>query len=161
MKKILLEGAVAIPTAGLFAYFGQMELPIIIFALAMLLDLGTGLAKAWNQKNLSSKIAFTGAMKKVGSIAAVVVGVGVDLLLPIALESVGVSYTPKLIFGLLVLLWLCVNEFVSVLENLSALGVPFPPFLQKLVNTLKEKVEQGSENAVNSASSGNNNAGDE
>ncbi|MDR1409517.1 MAG: phage holin family protein [Oscillospiraceae bacterium] len=150
MKKFLLEGVIAIPTAGLLAYFCQMELPIIIFALAMLLDLGTGLAKAWTKKNLSSKIGFNGAAKKVASIVAVIISVGVDLLLPTALASVGIPYTPKMIFGLLVLLWLCVNEFISVLENLNALGVPFPPFFQKFVNALKEKVEQSGENAANS-----------
>lgn len=142
MKKIILEGAVALPAAGLMAYFGQMLLPIIILVLAMLCDLGTGLAKAWTLKTISSQVALLGVLKKAGSIAAVGVGVGVDLLLPILLDSIGIQYEPKIIFGLLVIIWLAVNEFISVLENLSAMGVPFPPFLEKIVNALKQKVEK-------------------
>ncbi|MDR1805233.1 MAG: phage holin family protein [Clostridium sp.] len=142
MKKFFLEGLLAAPLAGLMAYLGQMELPIIIFALAMLLDLATGLAKACVQRQLCSKLAFAGACKKLAGVAAVFVGAGVDWLLPSVLEGVGISYSPKLIFGLLVVLWLCINEFISVLENLNALGVPFPAFLQRVVNMLKQQVEQ-------------------
>ncbi|MDR0883060.1 MAG: phage holin family protein [Oscillospiraceae bacterium] len=148
MKKIILEGLIAAPFAGFLAYFGQMELPVVILALAMLADLGTGLSKAWVNHDLNSQKAFTGALKKVASVVAVAIGVGVDLLLPTALVSIGVNYNARVMFGLLVVLWLCVNEFVSVLENLYALGVPFPAFLETLVNALKARVESSAGAAV-------------
>ena len=142
MRKFFLECLIAIPMTGFLAYFGQMDLPVIILALAMLLDLATGLFKAWTLKTLSSKTAFEGVLKKAASFVAVFVGVGIDYLLPAILESLGIAYSPKLIFGLLVVLWLCVNEFVSVLENLQSLGVPFPKFLQKIADSLKQKIGQ-------------------
>ena len=142
MKKILMEGLLALPMVGVLSYFGQMELPVIILAMALLLDLATGLAKAWSHKALSSKTALEGALKKLAAFVAVFIGVGIDFLLPVILEYLGIDYAPRLIFGLLVVLWLCVNEFISVLENLHALGVPFPPFLKKLVEALKESVDQ-------------------
>jgi len=154
MKKIALQALIALPAVGLFSYFGQIELPMIILALALLTDMATGLAKAWTRKSLSSKTAFEGVLKKAASFVAVMVGVGVDLLMPSALDSIGIAYSPRLVFGLLVILWLCVNEFVSVLENLEALGVPFPPFLQKLVNSLKQKVEQEGDASVASIVTG-------
>ena len=153
MKKFFLEALIALPAVGILSYFEQMELPIIILAFAMLLDLVTGLAKAWTSKELSSKAAYRGVLKKLASFVAVMVGVGADWLLPSMLEGLGISYSPRLIFGLLVVLWLCVNEFVSVLENLEALGVPFPSFLQKLMNALKQRVEKNGDRASDTIAS--------
>ena len=148
MKKFLLEGLAALPLAGIFAYLGQMELPVIILALALIVDLATGLVKAWTLKSISSRTAFAGVLKKLASFVAVFVGAEIDFLLPVILESIGISYSPRLIFWLLVVLWLCVNEFVSVLENLQAIGVPFPGFLRKITDALKQKVEQDGEAAL-------------
>ena len=157
MKKFLLEGLVALPMAGFLAYLGQMELPVIILALALLLDLATGLAKAWTRKIISSKAAFEGVLKKLAAFVGVFIGVSIDFLLPTILESIGFDYTPRLIFGLLVVLWLCVNEFVSILENLQALGIPFPAFLQKLVDSLKQTVEESGEQSASLVTKGSEN----
>ena len=40
-------------------------------------------------------------------------------------------------FGLLVAVWLIINEMISILENLSKLGVPIPGFLKVLLKKLK------------------------
>ena len=37
-------------------------------------------------------------------------------------------------FGLIVAVWLIINELISILENLSELGTPIPPFLVKIVH---------------------------
>ena len=39
--------------------------------------------------------------------------------------------------GLLVVIWLIINELISILENLATIGVPLPTFLFKLVGRLK------------------------
>ena len=40
-------------------------------------------------------------------------------------------------FAVLVAVWLIINELISVLENLSRIGVPIPNFLKKIINKLK------------------------
>ena len=45
-------------------------------------------------------------------------------------------------FGLLVAVWLIINEMISILENLSKLGVPIPDFLTKVIQRLKNSAER-------------------
>ena len=44
--------------------------------------------------------------------------------------------------------WLGFNEVISILENLGDMGVPMPPFLMKIVQMLKGKVEKIGEEAI-------------
>jgi phage-related holin len=48
-------------------------------------------------------------------------------------------------FGTLVTVWLILNEVVSILENLSEVGVPLPSFLKKITEKLKKTAEQTAE----------------
>ena len=48
--------------------------------------------------------------------------------------------------GLLVTFWLIVNELISILENVSEIGVPLPAFLQKLISRLKVNIEKKADN---------------
>ena len=41
----------------------------------------------------------------------------------------------------MVAIWLIINELISILENLSKMGVPMPNFLMKVVKKLKIIVE--------------------
>jgi len=55
---------------------------------------------------------------------------------PLGLELAGYS-----IFGLLVIVWLTLNELISILENMKEIGVPLPGFLLKIVDKLKSQTE--------------------
>ena len=56
-------------------------------------------------------------------------------------ERIGVNIPVTTFFGLLVAIWLIVNECISILENLIKLEVPMPNFLKSLVSRLKIVVE--------------------
>jgi phage-related holin len=43
---------------------------------------------------------------------------------------------------MLVTIWLIINEMISILENLSKIGVPIPEFLKKIIGRLKNTVEK-------------------
>ena len=43
---------------------------------------------------------------------------------------------------ILVTVWLIINELISVLENLSRMGVPIPNFLKKIIDRLKNTVDE-------------------
>ena len=48
-------------------------------------------------------------------------------------------------FGLLVTIWLVLNECISILENISEIGVPLPSFLVALIQKLKKTTENKGE----------------
>ena len=48
-------------------------------------------------------------------------------------------------FGLLVTIWLILNECISILENISEIGVPLPSFLVALIQKLKKTTENKGE----------------
>ncbi|HCA04976.1 MAG TPA: hypothetical protein DEO32_03650 [Ruminococcaceae bacterium] len=83
-----------------------------------------------------------GIIKKVGYLALVGVGVVVDYLLTSALAQIGIKSGMPNIFGLMVIIWLIINELISILENLGEIGVPMPPFLVSAIKTLKGKVDE-------------------
>ena len=134
--------AIASATLAVFAvYMGALAVPIIILMVMMILDYLSGMAGAWSQNNLSSKIGAKGIIKKVGYMALIVVAMGVDYLIysGIAVANIEVGY--NMWFGLLVAVWLIINEMISILENLGKLGVPIPEFLTKIIKRLKNSAE--------------------
>lgn len=134
--------AIASATLAAFAvYMGALAVPIIVLMAMMIIDYLSGMAVAWSQNNLSSKIGAKGILKKVGYMALIVVAMGVDYLIysGIAVANIEVGY--NMWFGLLVAVWLIINEMISILENLGKLGVPIPEFLTKIIKRLKNSAE--------------------
>ena len=66
---------------------------------------------------------------------------GVDWLIYSGLSQVGVTTSYTVFFGVLVTIWLIINELISILENLKNIGVPLPKFLVTVVNRLKVSTE--------------------
>ena len=54
----------------------------------------------------------------------------------------GVTFKTSLAVGVLVTMWLIINESISILENLVKIGVPLPAFLEKTVKRLKVTMEE-------------------
>ena len=44
--------------------------------------------------------------------------------------------------GLIVTIWLIVNELISILENLAVIGVPLPKWLTKIIGKLKISIDK-------------------
>ena len=70
------------------------------------------------------------------------VGAALDYLLTGALAQAGIDLHIELFCGLLVTVWLIINELISVLENLAAIGVPGFPRLNRLLSRLKSTVNE-------------------
>ena len=51
--------------------------------------------------------------------------------------------TVTAVVGAGVTIWLIINELISILENLAAIGVPGFPRLSKLLERLKNTVSKG------------------
>ena len=127
---------------ALCAYAIDLLVPVGVLAAVMLLDYGTGMVKAWNAGELSSRVGIRGILKKVGYLVIVVVACVVDWLMRYGLAGAGVEWEVDFLFASIVIVWLIINELLSILENVAAIGGPVPPFLQKLIRRLKVRVEQ-------------------
>ena len=127
--------------AALTSYLGVIAIPVIILTAAMITDYITGMISAWHSSELSSKKGIFGIIKKTSYLALVCVGMGVDWLIYSGLNQAGISTENSVFFGVLVTIWLIINELISILENLKSIGVPMPAFLIKIVKRLKVTAE--------------------
>ncbi len=113
----------------------------------MAADYLTGIIKSKQLNTVCSRTGLKGILKKLGYVAAVIAAAGVDYTVYCISRSIGESADFKPVFMLLLMFWLIINECISILENLSAIGVPLPGFLLKLAKSLKNNVEKkGDEN---------------
>lgn len=142
MKENILKGALTVILAGAAAYFRQLLGPLIVMTIVMIADYITGMAAAWVTGTLSSRAGVIGIIKKVGYLFVVGVAVVVDYVIVFGAENAGTDLGNFHIFGLLVTVWLILNECISILENLSEIGVPLPGFLLAIVKKLKKSTEK-------------------
>jgi toxin secretion/phage lysis holin len=95
------------------------------------LDVVGGLIQALYQKRLNSSIMRKGLIRKSGYFAAIALAVLVDHAL----------FQAQPAFRTLVLSYLCVNEALSVLEHLAAIGVPLPAQLKHALEKLRREMD--------------------
>ena len=110
---------------ALAAYFNILLIPLTVLIAVMIVDYFTGMASAKVTGELNSRIGIVGII--IGS----------------ALINVGVEAQQSYWFGMIITIWLIINELISILENLGEIGVPLPEFLVNAVKSLKNKVDGG------------------
>lgn len=152
MKENTLKAAVAVALAGASAYFRELLFPVCILALVMLVDYISGMVSAWVRSELSSRVGVVGIVKKVAYLLAVAVAIVADWAVQTAAAQLGVNLSSFYFFGLLVTIWLVMNECISILENISEIGVPVPAFLLKITQKLKKTIEDTGERSVDDVS---------
>lgn len=140
-----ITAVLAAALGALCSYWSALVVPLLMLAAVMAADYVSGLAKAWNAGELCSRIGLRGILKKVGYLVLVGVAGAVDWLLRYGLAQVGVTVSFDFLVAAIVIVWLILNELISILENVAALGSPVPSFLQKLLARLKNSVEQKAE----------------
>lgn len=142
MKENIIKGVLTAAMATLIAYLGHLIVPVIILAVVMLLDYGTGIAKAWVKGNLSSKIGVIGILKKVGYLVIVAVGMIIDWIIRTGVTELHIDFKLDYLFAMIVIVWLILNEMISILENVAAIGAPVPKWLTKIITKLRDHTEE-------------------
>ncbi len=138
--KTILTAAIS----SALVYFGELALPLALLVAAMIFDYTTGMISAYVTSTLSSRYGITGILKKLCYMFAVACGIIIDTVCRSALCELGITGSIH-IFGILVTVWLILNEIVSILENLAEIGVPLPKFLGTIAGRLKSQVEMSCE----------------
>lgn len=120
-------------------YLGGWDSALKVLVAMMAADYLTGVLVAliWHKSNktddgtLSSKAGFKGLCKKGVIILIVWLAVLLD-------DAMGANYVRTA-----VMLFFIGNEGVSLLENIGLMGVPYPQFLQKALQALRDKGDKG------------------
>lgn len=143
MNAIRIKNGVlaALATVGTFVAhaLGGWDAAMQVLVALMALDYLTGIlvAAVWQRSNksstgaLDSKAGFKGLCKKGMILLLVWLGVLLD-------NAFGTTYV-----RMAVIIFFIGNEGISFLENLGLMGVPFPEFLKKALEALRDQGDAG------------------
>lgn len=141
MKDNIIQATISVVLGALASYFNVLLIPVLVLVAVMVIDYATGMTSAYKNGQIESKVGLLGILKKVSYLVLVAVGGVVDYLICSGLATAGFDFGVTYCCGLIVCVWLIINELISILENLSELGTPIPKFLVKIVHRLKDSVD--------------------
>lgn len=132
MEKMFNDVSVVFALVGglIVTFLGGWDGLAITLVSFIVLDWITGLLKAVYNKELSSYKGFKGIIKKV----VILIVVGVTVLLE---NNMGIPAIREI-----VMMFFIANEGISLLENVSQMGVPFPEKLKNVLVQLRDKKEE-------------------
>lgn len=141
-KALEIKAAITAVIAFGTALFGWVGWLVIVWLCAMVLDYITGSCKAMYRGEWSSSEARKGLWHKLGSIAAVLVAALCDIALGVVADKLSLGIDAACIVTPAVLTWYIFTELGSIIENAAALGAPMPEFLIRMIQKVREAVEQ-------------------
>lgn len=131
MEKVF--NSIVAVVATFFTYiFGGWDVALSILIIFMVLDYLTGVIYAYTVKSLNSEVGFKGLIKKCMILVVLIIGVMLDRMLG----------NGTWVFRTLVCYFYIANEGVSLLENISNLGVPIPNKIRNALEQLNKDDEQ-------------------
>lgn len=116
--------------AGLVGGYDAMFSFLLVLVLA---DIATGFIAAWYNKEVSSKVLRRGLINKIFYIVFIWIGVLADaVVLEVTGSYIEIGDNVFLIRNVIVI-YLMLEELVSVLENASNMGIPVPMWLRSVL----------------------------
>jgi len=125
------KSILASATAVFVSLIGGWDLLAQALVTLIALDISGGLIQAFYERRLNSSVMRRGLLRKTGYFAAIMLAVLIDRAL----------FQSAPAFRTLVLSYLCVNEALSVLEHLAAIGVPLPAQLRHALEKLRHEMD--------------------
>lgn len=133
-----------IVTAGgvIAAYFGDLYTPFKLLILCNLIDYITGLIAAHKRgERINSYRGIEGISKKICMWLLIAVGMIVDEMIKSGTAAIGIDVKSEVVIACIVSVWLICNEIISILENMSDIGVPMPSFMLPMVKKMTKTLE--------------------
>lgn len=134
----VIIGSIGVMVSRLFGGWNSSLTTLVIF---MIIDYITALIQAIEGKSLksengklSSSVGFKGIFKKVMILLMVLVGYRVDV-------TFNLTYVKQII----TLSYIC-NEFISIVENLTYMGMDKLPIFDKIAKLIKGEIENNESN---------------
>lgn len=128
--KYFINNITSVLLTTIIYLLGGMDIALKSLIIIMIIDYITGIASAIYNKKLSSKIGFKGIIKKFSYLCVVALSVVIDNLL----GQDGVIRT-------LVIYFFVANDGLSIIENMSEMGIKLPKKLIDSLEQFKEKSE--------------------
>lgn len=127
----------------LAAFFQQYGLFIVLVAIAVILDVFTGLAKAnTTGEGLSSKKAVKGFWKKIALFIGLAFGIFLDYAILTVLTYANIDISVKLPFALIISCYIILNESISIAENLALINpIILPKWVLKILQEAKNEID--------------------
>lgn len=126
---------------GWLAAETKAVLPVmIILIILMMLDYASRLISAWKSGTLNSEKGAKGIAKKIGYLLIICCGMCLDFIITYSVQHIGIEVSNKLLFGLIVTIWYCMNELISIIENVGEFS-PVPEWLAKRIENIKDSVD--------------------
>jgi toxin secretion/phage lysis holin len=123
--KLFIKSFSALVTTNLLILLGGYDKLLHVLVICIAVDYITGICKAVKEGTLNSYIGFFGIVKKILLLSVIALAVGFDTITELG--------TP--LFRTLTIAFYISNEAISIFENLTCLGIPFPDVLKnKLKN---------------------------
>ena len=112
---------------------------IITLIIAMVLDYISGIIKSYETNTLSSKVGAKGIIKKFSYFLVIVISFIIDFILcNYTLNEIDLYYP---VVSEIIIAWFVINEIISILENVSEIGVPLPKFIINITSHLKNNLD--------------------
>ncbi|MGX7096846.1 phage holin family protein [Gemella bergeri] len=112
--------------------FFNIAILYIVMAL-IIFDILSGIAKSWVTHEVNSTLSRKGILKHTAIIMFIIISF--PILTAIGFKSVATT----------IVLYLIYSYLISVIENLTVLGVPFPKGILKRLTKLKDLIENKEE----------------
>lgn len=114
-------------TTAIVYLFGGFDVSLKCLITLMVIDYFTGVSKAYYKSELSSYKGLRGIIKKMNILSLVIVANMLD-------ELLGQTGTIRT----LLIYYICSNEGISILENLSVMNIVVPKWLRAKLSQVKD-----------------------
>ena len=142
----VIKTGVCSAIAALFGYFQAILIPLIMLLIAVSCDYVSGMIAAYIDGTLSSRKGKQGILKKLSYLIVIVAAALLDWILIKGLALIGQEVQIKTFYlAAVVCIWLILNEIISILENLTRIGIPLPSFLLSIAKRLKQQTDKKEE----------------
>lgn len=137
---ITFAGAILSTIGGWLAAEAEAIFPVLVILLIlMILDYASRLIACWKSGTLNSEKGAKGIAKKIGYLLIICCAMCFDFIVSYCATGVGIEIQNRLLFGMIVCVWYCLNETLSIIENVGEFS-PVPEWLAKRIENIRDSI---------------------
>lgn len=135
-------GAILSAIGGWLAAEAEAVFPVLIILLIlMILDYASRLTACWKSGTLNSEKGAKGIAKKIGYLLIICCAMCFDFIVTYYATRVGIAVQNQLLFGMIVCVWYCLNETLSIIENVGEFST-VPEWLAKRIENIRDSMNE-------------------
>ena len=139
---ITFTGAILSIIGGWLAAEAEAVFPVLIILLIlMILDYTSRLTASWKSGTLNSEKGAKGIAKKIGYLLIICCAMCFDFIVSYYATRVGIAVQNQLLFGMIVCVWYCLNETLSIIENVGEFST-VPEWLAKRIENIRDSMDE-------------------